>query len=190
MSVIERRLSTGGASAAPTADYTLIGGERWYVVHTQSQRETTAQAQLGQQGFRSFMPRYEKTVRHARKLTRTRAPLFPRYVFVILDLDRHPWHSVNGTIGVVSLLMSHERPLAAPSGVVEALISMSSHDKEQLFLPTLTPGQKVRLVAGPFAEQLGVVEQLDDRGRVRVLLEMMGAWYPVRVPSGDVLPVD
>lgn len=185
----ERCLSTVGASWAPAADYALNGGERWYVVHTQAQRETTAQAQLGNQGFRSFMPRYEKTVRHARKLTRTRAPLFPRYVFIILDIDRQPWHSVNGTIGVVSLLMSRDRPLPAPAGVVEALIAMSSNDKEQLFLPKLTPGQKVRLVAGPFAEQLGVLEQLDDRGRVRVLLEMMGAWYPVCVPCSDVLPV-
>lgn len=176
-------------SRASVSGLALNGGERWYVVHAQSQREATAQIQLGNQAFRTFLPRYEKTVRHARKVTRTLAPLFPRYLFVILDLDRDRWHSVNGTIGVASLLMSNDRPLPAPMGIVEALIAASSTDQKQVFRPDLTAGQRVRLVSGPFAEQLGVFEHLDDRGRVHVLLEMMGAWYPISVPRGDVLPV-
>ncbi len=181
--------SLGATFGVPLVDYGLNGGERWYVVHTQSQREATAQVQLGNQAFRTFLPRYEKTVRHARKSLRTLAPLFPRYLFVILDLDRDRWHCVNGTVGVVSLLMTDDRPVSAPPGVVESLIAMSSSDNKRVFRPDLTPGQKVRLVAGPFAEKLGVFEHVDDGGRVRILLEMMGAWYPVCVPRGDVLPV-
>ena len=41
----------------------------------------------------------------------------------------------------------------------------------------LKPGSRVRLVAGPFAEQLGVLDRLDDNGRIRVLLEIMGGVY-------------
>jgi transcription antitermination factor NusG len=40
-------------------------------------------------------------------------------------------------------------------------------------------GAKVRLAAGPFAEQLAILDRLDDSGRVRVLLEILGR--PVRV---------
>jgi transcriptional antiterminator RfaH len=46
----------------------------------------------------------------------------------------------------------------------------------------LKPGSQVRLVAGPFAEQLGVLDRLDDSGRIRVLLKIMGAIIPVEVP--------
>jgi transcription antitermination factor NusG len=45
----------------------------------------------------------------------------------------------------------------------------------------LAPGQKIRLVAGPFAERLGVLVRLDDAGRIDVLLELMGAAVRVRV---------
>jgi hypothetical protein len=31
----------------------------------------------------------------------------------------------------------------------------------------------VRLIAGPFAEQLGILDRLDDGDRVRVLLDML-----------------
>src|SRR5687768_12928093 len=63
-----------------------LGGHRWYVVFTQPNREFHAQMQLAAQGFRSFVPRYRKTVRHARKLKTVSAPFFPRYLFVALDL--------------------------------------------------------------------------------------------------------
>jgi transcription antitermination factor NusG len=35
-------------------------------------------------------------------------------------------------------------------------------------------GQKVRILSGPFAEALCHLVHLDDRGRVRVLFELMG----------------
>ena len=38
----------------------------------------------------------------------------------------------------------------------------------------LAPGQPIRVIAGPFAGGLGVLERLNDKGRVRVLLQIMG----------------
>ncbi len=72
------------ASAFPS----LVSGESWYEVQTLPCREARAQLQLEGQGFSTFLPRYAKTVRHARKLSTVSAPLFPRYLFVALDLGR------------------------------------------------------------------------------------------------------
>jgi transcriptional antiterminator RfaH len=167
----------------------LTAGERWYVVHSQVNREACAQMHLRNQDYRVFLPRIARTVRHARKTRRILAPLFPRYLFLILDIEHEQWRRINGTVGVASIVMSRDRPTAAPTGVVEALIAMSSLDCNHVFCPDIEPGQKVRVASGPFANQLGVLEKLDDNGRVRVLLEMMGAWYPIRLSREDVLPV-
>jgi transcriptional antiterminator RfaH len=77
---------------------------------------------LSRQGFRSFLPRYLKTVRHARKLRTVNAPIFPRYLFVALNLERDRWRSVNGTTGITNLFMAHDRPVPVPDGIVETLI--------------------------------------------------------------------
>jgi transcription antitermination factor NusG len=45
----------------------------------------------------------------------------------------------------------------------------------------LKVGSPVRLAAGPFADQLGILDRLDDSGRVRVLLEIMGGTIPVQL---------
>src|SRR5688500_12577969 len=81
------------------------GHDRWYVLHSPPIRETRVVSQLNFPGFRSFLPMYWKTIRHARRFRTIKAPFFPRYLFVSLDLQRARWRSVNGTYGVSGLLM-------------------------------------------------------------------------------------
>ena len=164
--------------------------ERWHVVRSQPHRELLASQQLENQGFRVFLPRYFKSRRHARKFETVLAPLFPRYLFVILDLTRDRWRSVNGTYGVDRLLMRAGEPEPVPRGLVEQLIEVAREDGAVRFSPTLHEGQTIRVTAGPFAQLVGKLEHLDDQGRVRVLLEIMGGTVPVVVPESSVMPAE
>ena len=49
-------------------------------------REVLAAEQLERQGFRAFLPKQLKTVRHARKVRVALGAYFPGYLFVELDL--------------------------------------------------------------------------------------------------------
>jgi Transcription termination factor nusG len=93
----------------------LEGNERWFLVHTQPKSERKAELHLGAQGFRTHVPQIQKTIRHARQLRTVQAPLFPRYLFLILDLGRDRWRSVYSTIGVSSLFTCEDRPVPVPS---------------------------------------------------------------------------
>lgn len=149
-------------------------GERWFAARTHPYRESSAQFNLQRLGFGAFFPRVRRTVRHARKLRNVLAPLFPGYLFVILDLSRDRWRSVNGAIGVASLIMGTEQPIPVPRGVVEALIAGRGGSGTVCLDQDLAIGQMVRILSGPFAQALCRLEHLDDRGRVCVLLEIMG----------------
>src|SRR5277367_3567711 len=52
----------------PECGLELSGGERWFVAQTLHHREKLAALHLGAQRFRSFLPRFRKTVRHARQI--------------------------------------------------------------------------------------------------------------------------
>ena len=75
-------------------------------------------------------------------------PLFPRYLFIILDLTRDHWRSVNGTYGVNRLLMRAEEPEPVPEGLVEQLIEMSETNGAVRYTPYLRSGQ---VILGYFA---------------------------------------
>jgi transcriptional antiterminator RfaH len=162
--------------------------KRWYVVRTQASREFKAQAQLQRQGFQTFLPRYAKTVRHARKSKVVSAALFPRYLFVALDLERDRWRSVNGTIGVANLVMGGELPTAVPRGIVEALLAACRPDGFIDLSERFAIGDRVRLLSGPFADLVGELARFDGAGRVTVLLKLLGGEVPVRVARSALMP--
>jgi transcription elongation factor/antiterminator RfaH len=175
--------------AASSRPGTLSNCERWYAVHTLPFAEARAEGQLHRQGFRTFQPKRHKTVRHARRLSTVEAPFFPSYLFTVLDLTRHQWRSVNGTFGVSRLVMRGDQPHPVPRGVVEALIAAADARGILQLAGRLQVGGPVRLMAGPFAEQLAILEGLDDTGRVRVLLDILGRRVAISTEANNVLPI-
>ncbi|MBL8544361.1 MAG: hypothetical protein JNJ63_11200 [Hyphomonadaceae bacterium] len=169
-----------GADAGPA--------RRWYLVQAQTGREQIAFEHLKRQGFFPFLPSTWRSIRHARKIRTERCAYFPGYLFVALDLERERWRSIDGTFGVVQIVKASGRPLAAPKGLVEALLGLVDSDGaiKRLDESVLQAGDRVRLIRGPFAEHLAKVERADGRERVRILLSMMGQAVPVEVSRQDL----
>jgi transcription elongation factor/antiterminator RfaH len=199
LATMRRNLEVGYLAEGPSEEGLIVdsrakkslsleGNERWFLVHTLPHSEHKAELHLGAQGFRTHCPQIQKTIRHARQLRTVRAPLFPRYLFLILDLGRDRWLSVRSTIGVSSLFTCEDRPVPVPNGVVEALIARTNETGLALFDAGLTTGQTVRILSGPFADSVGTLERLDAAGRVRVLLTMMGSTVPVALHRCALLP--
>lgn len=156
-------------------------GARWYVAQTISAREAYAVENLRNQGFACFLPMFEKTVRHARKLTNVRRALFPGYIFISFDVTRDRWRSVNGTRGVSRLIMAQNAPLPAPKNFVQEL--QAHIDARGLFQLDrgVKVGARIEVITGPLAEHFGEILSLDDRGRARVLIEMMNGKIAVQL---------
>jgi transcription antitermination factor NusG len=166
-----------------------IEGARWYVVQSQPHKEFYAARNLQNQGFRPFVPQIRKTVRHARRTRTVLAPLFPRYLFVSLDLSCDHWRSVRGTFGVACMVMDSDIPRPVPRGLVERFIAATHATKGVDFRDRLVLGQNVRFLEGPFAEKVGRLVSLNDAGRVAVLLEILGAERQIAVAPEVLMPV-
>lgn len=160
---------------------------RWYLINTQATREMLAAQHLARQGYRPFVPATWRSIRHARKIRTERCAYFPGYLFVPLKVACERWRPIDGTIGVIQLIKAGGRPLAAPHGLVESLAArMNADGTLDLAGPDISVGQSVRLIRGPFAEQLAVIDCLSSDERVRVLLRMMGQSIPVDVVRADL----
>ena len=180
--MIDRDDSRLRATPLDASRFGLETGERWYVAMTVPRKERLAASQLDNQLYRSFLPLHLETRRHARKFTTVLAPVFPRYIFVILDIERQRWRSVNGTFGVQRLITDGERPLAVAPGIVETLVESSDRRGALIYkIDELAIGDQVKLVSGPFAGSLGILQRLDGAGRVQILLALLGG--PVKVTA-------
>jgi transcriptional antiterminator RfaH len=151
-------------------------GPRWYVVQTQVNSEAKAAANLDRQGFAVYLPRYLKRRSHARKVETVTRPLFPRYLFVAIDIAAQRWRAIQSTLGVSHLVCWSDKPASVEDGVINAL---RAREDEGGFIklarrPAFSPGDKVRIIEGAFTDSLALVEGVSDHERVAILLDLLG----------------
>jgi len=149
---------------------------RWFVAHTHPHAEGKATAHLSRQGFQIYFPRYLKRRRHARRIETVAAPLFPRYLFVAIDLNVQRWRSIYSTVGVSRLVCNGDDPSPVPDGIVEAL---KQREDSSGFIkldarPPFRAGDKIRVLDGAFSSCLGLFESMAERERIAILLDLLG----------------
>jgi transcriptional antiterminator RfaH len=149
---------------------------RWFVAHTHPHAEGKATTHLNRQGFEIYFPRYLKRRRHARRIETVAAPLFPRYLFVAIDLNVQRWRSIYSTVGVSRLVCNGDDPTAVPDGIVEAL---KQREDPNGFIkldsrPPFRAGDKIRVLDGAFSSCLGLFEGMAERERIAILLDLLG----------------
>lgn len=156
---------------------TVYPNSAWYVAQTQIQSEAKAAANLVQQGFEIYLPRYSKTVRHSRRVNVVRAPLFPNYIFIRIDMETQRWRAVNSTIGVKWLVGSEGIPARIAADIIQGL---REHEQADGFLSIVSPairfkaGDAVRILTGAFDSCRGIFQGRSENERVEILLEMLG----------------
>lgn len=150
--------------------------ERWYAVFCKPRQETTAEENLRRQGFHVYLPRIRITRRRRGQWVDVVEPLFPRYLFIGIDLLQRSMVPVRSTRGAVDLVRFGSQPAVVPNVVVQALLQRedpvagSWQDSRPLF----RTGELVKLVDGPLAGMEGVFTQGDGERRVIVLLDLLG----------------
>jgi transcriptional antiterminator RfaH len=163
-------------------------GHRWYVVRTQPYAESKASAHLGRQGFETYLPRYLKKRRHARRVETVQAALFPCYLFVAIDRQTQRWRCISSTIGVSHLVCNGDEPASVPDNVIDAL-RRREDENGSIRLPVrprFATGDKVRLVDGAFTDCIGLFEGMKDIDRISVLLDLLGRKVRVVLDADSV----
>lgn len=148
----------------------------WSVAQTESQRERTAARFLQQAGVETYLP----VLRARERLV----PLFPRYVFVRIELG---WSQIDNTVGIVQVLRSGDQPARLKDEVVAGIRRQERDGVVHLPKPRgLHVGDRVRIVRGNFADHIGLHDGMSAHQRQFVLLELLGRKVRVELQSRDV----
>jgi transcriptional antiterminator RfaH len=153
----------------------------WTVAQCVTQREHLVRLLLMKAEFETYMPRF--LAKSGKILS-----LFPSYIFVRITAQFYP---VMWTPGVTRVLMTGDQPARLPEQIVNSirkreiggLVRLPSNGRR------LRKGDKVKITRGSFEGQLGIYDGMTSHQRERVLLELLGAWVPVELPTTDLVPV-
>lgn len=168
----------------------------WYIIHCYSGYEQKVKYNLEQRiesmGMQDFIfqvvvPTVEEIeIKDGKRRTVERC-LYPGYIMVQMALSDDSWYVVRNTPGVTGFVGMGNAPVPLRTEQVQNILRRMEAAAPQV-RATFKPGQKVRIIEGPFADFIGVVDEIDEeRTKVRVLVSFFGRETPVEL---DFLQVE
>ena len=171
-------------------------GRAWFVIHCYSGYENKVRHNLEQriesmgmkdQIFDVVIPTQEEIEVRDGKRRSIERHVFPGYVLVNMIMSEESWYVVRNTPGVTGFVGMGNDPIPLrPEEVSQILRRMEA--EAPTIKVTYKPGEKVRIIDGPFNDFPGVVDEIDmDRSKVRVIVNFFGRSTPVEL---DFLQVE
>jgi len=161
--------------------------QRWYVIQSKPQQADRVAVQLVELlGIEVYNPKIEvRVVRGTRKLTQIK-PLFPNYLFARLDLTAQ-WKTITYTRGVTRILGGWEDPRPIDEAVVAAIRAQERRKDRLISYYRFKPKEGIVVRSGPLKDVQGIFERyLDEGGRVRILLSLIGFAAAVEMESEQI----
>ena len=171
-------------------------GRAWYVIHCYSGNEDKVRHNIMQRIesmsmddliFDVVVPTEDEVnIKNGERQT-VEKKVFPGYILVYMVLTEESWYMVRNTPGVTGFVgMGNDPTPLQPEEVARILKRMESESPR--INVTFRPGERVRIVDGPFEDFYGKVAEIDmERATVRVMVNFFGRETPVEL---DFLQVE
>ncbi len=170
---------------------------RWYVVNVYSGSEKKVAESLREQAILKKMedkilevlvPTEEVVeIKKGAKVNSERK-FFPGYILVKMEMSDECWHVVKNTPRGSGFLGSRNKPQPISDAEAERIIKQMEEGVERpQTIVDFEVGEQIRVIDGPFASFVGVVEEVDtEKSRLKVSVSIFGRYTPVELEFSQV----
>ena len=161
---------------------------KWFLVYTKAKQEQRAKKNLENQGFQIFLPLIAfAKINQSKSITLE--VMFPRYLFIEINLERDNWSCIKSTRGVSHVVVFGQRFAEIPHQVIVHL--KSGADENDIFKQKITrqkfqKGDKLVIEKGIFKDKKATFLSKKSKERVRILLKFVNDLITVDLPASDV----
>ena len=161
---------------------------KWFLVYTKAREEKRAKKNLENQGFETFLPMiaYEKISQPKSISLET---MFPRYLFIKVNVERDNWTHIKSTRGVSHLVVFGDKIAAVPNAVVAFLKTRVDDDdivKQKVTRQEFQKGDKLVIKKGVLKGKEATFLSTTGKERVRILLRFVNHLITADIPASDV----
>ncbi|HUV44210.1 MAG TPA: transcription termination/antitermination protein NusG [Dehalococcoidales bacterium] len=171
-------------------------GKDWYTIHTYSGYEERVKKNLEQRVkfmdsrdeiAQVVIPTVEEVEIRGGQRRTVANKILPGYILIEMTMTDQSWNIVRNTPGVTGFVGSGGKPVALLDDEVEQILKQMRSETPQVKIG-FRQGQSVRVTDGPFADFVGIVDEIStEKGKVKVLLSLFGRETPVEL---DFLQVE
>ncbi len=170
---------------------------RWYVVNVYSGSEKKVAESIREQAVLKKMDDRilevlvpTENVVEIKKGVKVNAEhkFFPGYILVKMVLSDETWLVIKNTPRVSGFLGSRNKPQPISEAEVQKIMSQIQEGLERPQTNiNFEVGEQIRVIDGPFASFVGVVEDIDaEKSRMKVSVSIFGRYTPVELEFSQV----
>lgn len=170
-------------------------GRNWYAIHTYSGYEESVARNLRQRIepmdmeekiFNVLVPKEKKIKIEDGERNVVEEKIFPGYVLVNMIVDDDSWYVVRNTPRVTGFVGAGNTPVPVSEEEIDQIKSRMGVEEPEYQID-VSEGDTVKITDGPFEDYDGKVVDIDqERGRLKVLVDMFGRETPVDLDSLQV----
>lgn len=170
---------------------------KWYVAHALTGQENKVAKTLKERIVNHNLTEYfadimvpEETVTtnvNGRKRT-IKKKFFPGYILLKMVMNDKAWHLVKNTDKITGFLGGRSDKPTPISDEEAAYMTNQGGEglKKQRSNVSFNEGDSVKVMEGPFASFVGTVEQVSDKGKLKVNVSIFGRPTPVELEFSQV----
>ena len=164
--------------------------KEWFILQFKPNSHHLAAKNLNRQGFETFLPLHDITLRKASRFVKSTKPLFPGYMFVSFNKTENKWHKIKNTYGVSRLITFNSSLKSIPSTFIDNLMKRYDSSGKLIPIEKMKKGDKVVILEGPFANFIATVEKYESEQRIWVLMDIMGRKTKIQTPLNTLQQSD
>lgn len=162
--------------------------EHWYALRVKPHKEKSVNQHLQTQEIEVFFPTVKVKPKNPRNAKIK--PYFPGYLFICTDIEAVGINAFNWMPGTLGLVAFGGEPAVVPANLIHELRTRLAEIEAAggLTLEGLKPGDRVRIVSGPFAGYEAIFDTaLPGKDRVQVLLAFLSEHpQPIKLHTEDI----
>lgn len=170
---------------------------KWYITKTLTGQENKVAKSLRErivnlqksEYFADILVPEETVVSNAGGKKRTiKKKYFPGYVLVRMVLNNDTWHLVKDTDKITGFIGgTPDRPQPITDDEAAYMLGQVAGEVSRpKSTASFTEGEQVKVIEGPFASFVGTVEEVSDKGKVKVNVSIFGRPTPVELDFAQV----
>lgn len=174
---------------------------KWYVAHVLSGFENRVTKTLKErivnhnmaEFFADILVPEESVIANVNGKKRSlKKKFFPGYIIIKMVMNDRTWHLVKDTDKITGFIGgTKDKPI--PISDEEAAVltnSMADGFKRTRSVANFSEGDSVKVIEGPFASFVGIVETISEKGKVKVQVSIFGRPTPVELEFSQVEKVN
>lgn len=170
---------------------------RWYVVNVYSGSEKKVAESIREQAVLKKMddrilevlvPTENVVEIKKGAKVNTERKFFPGYILVKMEMSDECWLVIKNTPRVGGFLGSRNKPQPISEAEVQKIMNQITEGVERPQVEvSFETGEQIRVIDGPFASFVGVVEDIDvEKSRLKVSVSIFGRYTPVELEFSQV----